>query len=316
MRFPGVALSVLVLATSSSIAQESRQAAIDKAIEAAKQVCLVGSRFKFNLDTSGKFTITKVLPGGELKATIDSANATGGVLFEREEIRQLVDADIRKCMADQWPRILNALEGKASRSQSMQKFLTDFERDTTVEKVREMLGAPSGRKNITFKRRTYSLERYESEHAEIYLIGSNPFRGVAMHLTGENTPTGVIPIPYYPRFLDGGDKGLGELTLSDLKSCRGKLLKPDARWVYVKVPACFYGAAAGSNQFVFSFLAGEALDTCKLGPWDIENKQFDRIDCPHFWQARPNFALVYLSDDPVAEEAMADAVLRYAYWRE
>jgi hypothetical protein len=86
------------LAVSPSFAQENVQQAIDKAIDSAKQICLVGSRYKFNLDVAGKLTVTKILPGGEVKATVDAANSTGGVLFENEEIRQLVDREIRKCI--------------------------------------------------------------------------------------------------------------------------------------------------------------------------------------------------------------------------
>src|ERR1051325_4359944 len=92
---------------SSTLAQGDRQAAIDNAITAAERVCLVGSRYKFSMDVSGKLTIMKIVPGADVKTTIDAAKATGGVLFEREDIRQLVDADIRKCMGDQWPRVLN-----------------------------------------------------------------------------------------------------------------------------------------------------------------------------------------------------------------
>src|SRR6266850_5132700 len=103
-----------LLLSESSQAQENRQNAIDRAISAAERVCLVGTRYKFSLDVSGKLTITKIVPGADLRTTVDSASATGGVLFEREAIRQLVDADIRKCMADQWPRVLMALEGRLS----------------------------------------------------------------------------------------------------------------------------------------------------------------------------------------------------------
>jgi hypothetical protein len=114
MRSALVALWLLWVFVPLAVAQENRQQAIDNAIEASKQICLVGSRYKFNMDVSGKLTVTKILPGGDLKATVDAANATGGVLFDKEEIRQVVDADIRKCMSEQWPLVLNALDGKRS----------------------------------------------------------------------------------------------------------------------------------------------------------------------------------------------------------
>ena len=109
-----LALFILLLLEVPSNAQDAQQQRVDAAIASAQKICLVGSRYKFSMNVKGELTILKLQPGGEASVTVDAANATGGVLFEKEEIRQIVDADIRKCMGEQWPQVLRALEDKKS----------------------------------------------------------------------------------------------------------------------------------------------------------------------------------------------------------
>jgi hypothetical protein len=82
-----------------------QQARIDEAIELAKQVCLVGSKYDFKLDASGALTIIRIQPGAAIKVNIDAANDTGGVFFKNEEVRRVVDQRISECMQIQWPVI-------------------------------------------------------------------------------------------------------------------------------------------------------------------------------------------------------------------
>jgi hypothetical protein len=105
---------MLLSLTSGLQAQEGRQQQINQAIDAAQRICLVGSRYKFAMDASGKVTISKLLPGAETHLDVDRAEATGGVLFQNEDVRKLVDDSIRNCMERQWPDVLKAFESPST----------------------------------------------------------------------------------------------------------------------------------------------------------------------------------------------------------
>lgn len=89
--------------------QSPAQKAVDDAISAAERVCLVGSRYKFEADLKGGVLIKKVLPAGQGQVAIEEIRTRGAPDFSNQEIRRFVDADIRECMAKQWPRVHDVL---------------------------------------------------------------------------------------------------------------------------------------------------------------------------------------------------------------
>ena len=70
----------------------------------------MGDKLKFSIDVSGKLNVLKTTPQGTLTASADAVRDEGGVLFQREEIRQLVDSEIRSCMMGQWSSVYQALK--------------------------------------------------------------------------------------------------------------------------------------------------------------------------------------------------------------
>jgi len=82
----------------------------NRALAIAQRICLVGDRLKFSIDVSGKLNVSKTSPQGTLTASADAVRDEGGVLFQREEIRQLVDSEIRSCMMGQWSTVYQALK--------------------------------------------------------------------------------------------------------------------------------------------------------------------------------------------------------------
>jgi len=82
----------------------------NRALAIAQRICLVGDRLKFSIDVSGKLNVSKTSPQGTLTASADAVRDEGGVLFQREEIRQLVDSEIRSCMMGQWSSVYQALK--------------------------------------------------------------------------------------------------------------------------------------------------------------------------------------------------------------
>jgi hypothetical protein len=106
MRYAIIAAALLTPSLSQS---QDITAQINRAVDAAERVCLVGSRYKFSVDASGNLTILKLAPGGEGKLTVDSAEAKGSQFFENEVIRRSVEQDIRDCMKSQWPAVIQAM---------------------------------------------------------------------------------------------------------------------------------------------------------------------------------------------------------------
>jgi hypothetical protein len=109
-------ISILLIWASQGVAQETRQERIQSAIIAAEHICLSGNRFRFELEVDGSLTIQKLVPGAQGKVTVDSAEARGSQFFNDENVRKLVDADIRQCMQTEWRRVLDALQGPEPRS--------------------------------------------------------------------------------------------------------------------------------------------------------------------------------------------------------
>jgi hypothetical protein len=97
-----------ILSVSYAQAQETRQQLVNDAIKSAEAVCLVGTKYRFSVDANARLTISKLLPGAEAKATVDNINSKGSQFFDNEEIRRIVDQDIRLCMQGEWPKVLNA----------------------------------------------------------------------------------------------------------------------------------------------------------------------------------------------------------------
>ena len=111
MRYAVVAAVLLTFTPSLTLAQAPSSADVNHAIDAAERICLVGNRYKFQVDASGNLTISKLLPGAAANVTVDRAEAKGSQFFENEEVRRLVDQDIRDCMKGQWAAVLPYLAG-------------------------------------------------------------------------------------------------------------------------------------------------------------------------------------------------------------
>src|SRR5271165_3195028 len=124
MRSALVAAVLLALMPSLTHAQDksSSSTQVNQAIDAAERICLVGNRYKFQVDASGNLTISKLLPGGVSNITVDRADAKGSQFFENEEVRRLVDHDIRDCMKGQWMAVLPYLIGNVTEVNSAQLY--------------------------------------------------------------------------------------------------------------------------------------------------------------------------------------------------
>lgn len=214
-----------------------------------------------------------------------------------------------------------------SKSELMRQFLASVSRDTPREKVRELLGVPSARTQVSVgegkKTRSYVMERYEGEYAHVFVIGGSPLRAIAVYFIKDDPPPdGTLPVPYYVIGNNSGgtSDGLGIMTLEELKeACHGTLDEPDARFFYLTTPVCYFGRGGGYNSFVFGFDAGEAVKSCKMNDaFKLKGMNFQTINCIDFWRTRPNFVLTWIptqSDGDDQAQSLAHSVLGEIYWR-
>jgi hypothetical protein len=232
-------------------------------------------------------------------------------------------------------RFRRPIPGISPKTDLMEKFLDIFEKDMPLEKVREMLGAPHGRAQVSLtskgRKLNLTLERFEGEKAFVYTLRSNKLRAIAIMLRERPSPVNTSPIPSWNGFIDFKNstdgkqitiaEKLGLITMQDLRdlgNCYGAITPPDARWGYFRGPECDHGNAGDANFFVFASEAGRIQEDCKTE--ELQAKEKKSPEClQSFLDTRPNFVLVYLSDNapPLAPpEMLADRVLRYHYWRE
>lgn len=197
------------------------------------------------------------------------------------------------------------LPQSGSTDEAIKKFLATFDADASPEFVRELLGTPKTRRTLTFDfgktKKSYPMARYATENVDLVLVGSSPFRAIAVSREPGAKNTDIFPVPIY----FGDDDGLGRLTLGDIKeSCDGAISIEDAKFLFSATPACYFGRAGGYSYYVFGFNAGEAWDGCPGNLLDIDGKKFKEITCAKFWKTKPMFALVFLStgDDSSADE--------------
>jgi hypothetical protein len=92
------------------------------------------------MDVTGKVEILKIEPGANAKVTFDKAQATGGVLFDNEQVRLLVDKDIRDCMKEQWPKVLLQLDGKSE----LEKNTAVPQKDSSLTSINNALRTKTG----------------------------------------------------------------------------------------------------------------------------------------------------------------------------
>jgi hypothetical protein len=209
-----------------------------------------------------------------------------------------------------------------SKSELMRQMLQNFEENMTREKIREMLGAPAARNTISVaegKRKTsYTVERYESEVAKVFIVGDAPIRGIAIAVR-DDVPfakKAALPVPYL--YAGTEPAALGDFPLDNLRgSCEGHPSDAQAKFQYVVTPTCYFRGSGGYKYFVFAFDGGDVSD-CSVDIFSLSERKFDDIRCEGFWSVRPNFALTYMpqADEKAPEKqanAMAEAVLELIY---
>lgn len=110
MRIKLILFISYVLIASHAAAQDVGVKAINDAISAAERVCLSGSRVHFEAKADGSLSITKFAPNGAVTLTVDQTTARGAQFIESEQVKMLIDQDIRNCMQNQWPIVLKAYD--------------------------------------------------------------------------------------------------------------------------------------------------------------------------------------------------------------
>lgn len=102
-----ISFAFVVIATSA-LAQDTR---IDRAINAVKELCLVGTQFDLKADAAGNLTLFKLIPAGRGSASVNVKQSPGAAAIFDDKVRQVADEDIRRCIQPHITRIINVILG-------------------------------------------------------------------------------------------------------------------------------------------------------------------------------------------------------------
>jgi hypothetical protein len=102
-------MSFLVLCPA--IAQPVDKERVDQALQLIKDICLVGKQYDLSIDAKGNIFLKNLKPGAEASANISARSSTGSPAISEERLRLVADAQVRDCMKPHLPRLLDALLG-------------------------------------------------------------------------------------------------------------------------------------------------------------------------------------------------------------
>jgi hypothetical protein len=204
----------------TALAQDARQLRIDHAISSAERICLVGNKYKFSMDVTGKVEIMKLAPGANATVKFDRAEATGGVLFDNEQVRHLVDNDIRDCMKDQWPKVLLELDEpkpqKQSKGNQGDTGLASINR-TLLAKTGFALGAPFDSQGGTVRSEHLSNDVLTGDYKYIsYASRDNNQTTITIYLNAQSEIKGIKIENEHPQ--DTSRRVLKTMYLSMIRS--------------------------------------------------------------------------------------------------
>ncbi|MBR1198087.1 hypothetical protein JQ634_06130 [Bradyrhizobium sp. AUGA SZCCT0240] len=114
----GLLAVLLLIPTSISAQQLTRQQQIDQAKALIQESCLSGNSYSFDASADGHIQIKSLKPNLKAGISLNAKTAPGGVGYVQEEIRKNVDDAIRKCMEPYIGRILDLIIGAPSKSSS------------------------------------------------------------------------------------------------------------------------------------------------------------------------------------------------------
>jgi hypothetical protein len=212
---------------------------------------------------------------------------------------------------------------------SLTGFLTTVGPRTTFERARELLGAPAERLTVKFPQptddepkpdqKTYLVEKYTGDFVDVYVVGAQPIRAVALYLKpNKRIPKGAVPIPSMANEFNKPSVSdtLGGIQLAHLKTwCSGNTSIPDAKYTFALTPLCAGGTPSKGHSFVFGFFASDAVNGCgDMSPMAVADEPFGNIKCRRFWGAKPHFALTYFGSKADEALPLAEALIEEVFF--
>jgi hypothetical protein len=110
MRINSILLVASLMLSTNAAAQNAGMQPVNDAISAAERICLSGSKFHFEVKGDGSLSVTKFDPAGNLTFSVDRTTARGAQFIHSEQMKMLMDRDIRECLERQWPLVKNAYD--------------------------------------------------------------------------------------------------------------------------------------------------------------------------------------------------------------
>jgi hypothetical protein len=173
------------------------------------------------------------------------------------------------------------------------KFLDDFDFSTTIEKVKEVFGAPSKARGRVYW--------FKGEEVSFFVEQKNDgeFAWVAVY-ANEQLNTARIPLLNMGLDLNGKTQefyNLGDIKFGDMPELCGSetIEEGHARFAYKLSEPCYFGRPGGYMIYVFVFQPKFEEENC--GDNFIEAKRYDQFKCKSSKSLSPVMALIYPNED-------------------
>lgn len=201
--------------------------------------------------------------------------------------------------------VSNPSEGQA---EIQRNFLDRFDFTTTIEKVREVFGAPA----------KFIDDVYWFEGKEVDFFVSQGKSGeiswVAVYAS-EKLDKARVPMLNMGREIRGNYEyfyNLGDIKFQDMPDLCGSetIGEGHARYAFKVSEPCYFGRPGGYMNYVFVFQPDYSEDGCDDN--FLEYKKYDQFKCDTSKALSPVLVLVYSDDDKGAPD-QANALMEWIY---
>lgn len=213
---------------------------IRTAVDTVKELCLSGDAYDLSVDAHGKLTFKKLTPGAEGSVSFNIRESTGATGYIDEELKNLVDKDIRDCIKPFIPQIMDAVLGKVTVPQGPHGWCYESYLSAVCNKCIDL----SDLQKSEWKRQLYSWaqEKSTSQEGKGIWIGLHKSLAMQDHLL----ITSFYNQGRYECKLDGTD-----LQYSTRQSEK-KDLNSGYFCVYIKVVTTYFTGGKGIREGISS----------------------------------------------------------------
>lgn len=310
-------LIVLCFCVCANVASSEEQKALPNTGQFMSMLnaCAAGSKTEFSGDLLG--SVASIYAGERTKGSARLATET--------EFLKLLPSDKKFEGYRLYVECIKAIvnDPVAAKAKVQFAFLEHYTKDTPFEKVVEVFGQPSKRKQLfevsgPAKDGSSYIDVFEFSGVNVnfYVIMSRKKRNMAAAVYVKQKPE-QARIPYLNMGLGTPTKmyrTAADFRLREMPSiCQDdKFSGAHARFMYIETNDCTFGAPGGYMTYRFVFQPKEQdFDRC-AGVQVTDTTEYRKINCPSFNKLNPALSSVFFTDPPVSSD-LSDVIMEWIY---